>query len=109
MRHLKQASQPLGDTLDSTRRTFEDLERFFNAWAYNPSGPEEGNLFWTAWLNHNGNNIATLQDAQGPMVRGIVLQSCSRRCAPRSSRLRARSSGRSSGSRTRRRATSSAR
>ncbi len=76
IRHLKQASGPLGSTIDSTGRAFGDLERFFNAWAYNPAGPEEGYLFWTAWLNHNGNNVALLQDANGPLARGIVLQSC---------------------------------
>ena len=75
-RYLKQASEPLGSTIDSTQRTFGELERFFNAWAYNPAGPEEGYLFWTAWLNHNGNNVALLQDANGPLARGIVLQSC---------------------------------
>ncbi len=75
-RHLKQASQPLGSTIDSTADTFGEFERFFNAWAYNPAGPEEGYLFWTAWLNHNGNNVALLQDANGPLVRGIVMQSC---------------------------------
>ncbi len=76
IRHLKQASEPLGSTIDSTGRAFGELERFFNAWAYNPAGPEEGYLFWTAWLNHNGNNVALLQDANGPLARGIVLQSC---------------------------------
>ena len=76
IRHLKQASGPLGSTIDSTGRAFGDFERFFNAWAYNPAGPEEGYLFWTAWLNHNGNNVALLQDANGPIARGIVLQAC---------------------------------
>jgi len=77
IRHLKQAAGPLGGTLRATTSTFADLNRFFNAWAYNPpGGEEEGYLFWTAWLNHNGNNIALLQDAHGPLPRGIVLQSC---------------------------------
>ena len=76
LRHLKQAAEPLGGTVNATAGTFEELDQFFNAWAYNPPGKEEGYLFWTAWLNHNGNNIATLQDAHGPLPRGIVLQSC---------------------------------
>ena len=76
LRHLGQAAPPLGSTVDSTTKAFEDLNRFFNAWAYNPGGPQEGFLFWTAWLNHNANNTALLQDAHGALPRGIVLQSC---------------------------------
>jgi phospholipid/cholesterol/gamma-HCH transport system substrate-binding protein len=75
-RHLKQASQPLSQTVRGTTKTFGELERLFNAWAYNPAGSEEGYLFWTAWLNHNANNAGFFQDGQGPLPRGIVLQSC---------------------------------
>jgi phospholipid/cholesterol/gamma-HCH transport system substrate-binding protein len=74
--HLKQAAQPLADTTNSTTHTFADLNRFFNAWAYNPPGPQEGYLFWTAWLNHNTNNVALIQDAHGPLPRAVVMQSC---------------------------------
>jgi phospholipid/cholesterol/gamma-HCH transport system substrate-binding protein len=76
LRHIAQASDPLARTVSSTAGTFTDLNRLFNAWAYNPPGPEEGYLFWTAWLNHNANNAAFLQDAHGPLPRGIVLLSC---------------------------------
>jgi phospholipid/cholesterol/gamma-HCH transport system substrate-binding protein len=76
LRHVAQASGPLGDTVQATAGTFTDLNRLFNAWAYNPPGPEEGYLFWTAWLNHNANNAATLQDAHGPLLRGQPLLSC---------------------------------
>jgi phospholipid/cholesterol/gamma-HCH transport system substrate-binding protein len=77
VKHLKGASGPLGATIGATARSLTDLNRLFNAWAYNPSGAEDGYLFWTAWLNHNTNNIGLLQDAHGPLPRGIVLQSCS--------------------------------
>ena len=76
LRHLGQAAPPLGSTVESTTRSFEDLNRLFNAWAYNPDGPEEGYLFWTSWLNHNANNTALLQDANGALPRALVLQSC---------------------------------
>jgi phospholipid/cholesterol/gamma-HCH transport system substrate-binding protein len=76
LRHLSQGAEPLGKTVKATSRTFGDLNRLFNAWAYNPAGGEEGYLFWTAWLNHNANNAAFLQDAHGPLPRGLVLQSC---------------------------------
>mgnify|MGYP000209192834 CR=1 FL=1 len=76
LRTLKQGAEPLGKTVEASGRTFTDLNRFFNAWAYNPPGGEEGYLFWTAWLNHNSNNSVFIQDAQGPIVRGLVMQSC---------------------------------
>jgi phospholipid/cholesterol/gamma-HCH transport system substrate-binding protein len=76
LRHLKQGAEPLGKTVKSTSSTFAELNRLFNAWAYNPPGAEEGYLFWNAWLNHNANNTALLQDAHGPLPRGLVMQSC---------------------------------
>ena len=84
--------------------------RFFNAWAYNPPGPEEGYLFWTAWLNHNTNNIVPAPGRQRPAARaGSCCSHASPRSAPRSSRSRGRSSSRSSSSPTCRRARTSAR
>jgi phospholipid/cholesterol/gamma-HCH transport system substrate-binding protein len=76
IKHLRGASRSLGPTTKATNRTVTDLNRLFNAWAYNPPGTEEGFLFWTAWLNHNANNVGFLQDAHGPLPRGIVLLSC---------------------------------
>jgi len=76
LRHLAQGAEPLGSTVKSTNATVEDLNRLFNAWAYNPAGPQEGHLFWTAWLNHNANNTARLQDAHGALPRGVVMQAC---------------------------------
>jgi phospholipid/cholesterol/gamma-HCH transport system substrate-binding protein len=76
LRHLSQGAAPLGETVSKSARTFSELNRLFNAWAFNPAGTQEGYLFWTAWLNHNANNAAFLQDAHGPLPRGLVLQSC---------------------------------
>ncbi len=76
IRHLKQAADPLAKTAKGTAKTLSELNNLFNAWAYNPPGGEEGYLFWTAWLNHNANNAALIQDATSPLPRGVVLQSC---------------------------------
>ena len=76
VKHLQQASGPLAETGTATAKSLADINRLFNAWAYNPPGSEEGYLFWTAWLNHNANSTAQLQDAQGPLARAVVLQSC---------------------------------
>lgn len=75
VRHLKQAAGPLGKTTTSLAAGLSELNRLFNGLAYNPPGSNEGFLFWGAWLNHNTNNIF-LEDAQGPLRRGVVLQNC---------------------------------
>ena len=72
--HTKQAAGPLGATTRGLASSFGDLGRLFNALAYDPPGPQQSYLFWTAWLNHLANNFFSLQDAQGPLRRGVVLQ-----------------------------------
>jgi phospholipid/cholesterol/gamma-HCH transport system substrate-binding protein len=47
-----------------------------NLLAFNPSGSEEGFLFWASWGNHNRATQYAAQDAHGPIRRGIVLVSC---------------------------------
>ena len=56
--------------------TFNVLNAVFNLFAYNPSGKEEGFLFWQTWLNHAGATIFNTDDAHGPIRRGIVIVSC---------------------------------
>jgi phospholipid/cholesterol/gamma-HCH transport system substrate-binding protein len=77
VKHLKQASAPLAKTTKGLAGSFSDLNRLFNAFAYNPPGGDEGYLFWVAWLNHNTNGVLQFEDAHGPLARGSVLQSCS--------------------------------
>jgi phospholipid/cholesterol/gamma-HCH transport system substrate-binding protein len=75
--HLAQASQALGKATPGLKTGFTDLNSGLNALAYNPPGADEGFLFYVPWLNHNLNANYLLQDAYGPMRRGIVLVSCS--------------------------------
>jgi phospholipid/cholesterol/gamma-HCH transport system substrate-binding protein len=75
--HLKQASGPLVKTTKGLTSSFGELNRFFNALAYNPPGPaQEGYLFWASWLNHDTNALFFTQDAGGPLRHGLVLLSC---------------------------------
>lgn len=74
--HLKQAADPLADTTTGLANSLGDLNRVFNALAYEPPGPKEGYLFYLAWLNHNTNNMFYTQSADGPLRRGTILQSC---------------------------------
>ena len=82
----RQVRAPIHTTLDAANalskntppltKALGDLNRLFNALAYNPPGGEEGYLFWTAWLNHNGNGQFHFQDAESPLRPSLVLQSC---------------------------------
>jgi phospholipid/cholesterol/gamma-HCH transport system substrate-binding protein len=75
--HVAQISKALGIATPALKSGFTDLNSGLNALAFNPPGADEGYLFYVPWLNHNLNAGYTLQDAYGPMRRGIVLVSCS--------------------------------
>lgn len=77
VRHLTEASKALNKATPPLTASAKELNSLFNALAFNPSGTEEGYLFWSSWFAHNTNGLFTLQDAQGPLLRGLVLQSCS--------------------------------
>jgi phospholipid/cholesterol/gamma-HCH transport system substrate-binding protein len=74
--HVAQISQGLGVATPGLKTGFTDLNLGLNALAYNPPGSDEGFLFYVPWLNHNLNADYLLQDAYGPLRRGIVLASC---------------------------------
>jgi phospholipid/cholesterol/gamma-HCH transport system substrate-binding protein len=76
-KHLNGLANSLGPASKSLKTGFTDLNRFLNMLAYNPpGGGEEGYLFWLTWLNHNTNALFQVQDAMGPLRRGIILESC---------------------------------
>jgi phospholipid/cholesterol/gamma-HCH transport system substrate-binding protein len=75
--HVAQISQGLGVATPGLRTGFTNLNQGLNALAYNPPGTQEGFLFYVPWLNHNLNANYLLQDAYGPIRRGLVLESCS--------------------------------
>lgn len=76
VKHLRQATQGLGGTVPPLKTSVTRINEITNALAANPAGDEEGYLFFLAWLNHNTNNLFLLQDAQGPLRRGLVLLTC---------------------------------
>ena len=77
VRHVAQISQGLGLSTPGLKTGFTDLNTGLNALAFNPPGDQEGFLFYVPWLNHDLNATYALQDAYGPIRRGIVLESCS--------------------------------
>ena len=40
------------------------------------AGSEQGYLFWGSWLAHIADSLTNLQDAQGPIVRGLFMATC---------------------------------
>ena len=74
--HLKEATQGLAQTVPGLKTSFTDLNAGLNALTFNPSGDAESFFFHLPWLNHNISNLFLLQDAHGPLRRGIVLQTC---------------------------------
>jgi phospholipid/cholesterol/gamma-HCH transport system substrate-binding protein len=77
LRQVKRLGEPLADTSVQLSKSFKELNKFFNALAYNPPGSaDEGYLFWASWLNHNTNALWFTQDAGGPLRHGLVLLTC---------------------------------
>jgi phospholipid/cholesterol/gamma-HCH transport system substrate-binding protein len=75
-RHVEQAAGPLDQASKSLTSGLTELNDVFNALAFNPDGGQESYLFWAAWLNHNLNAVSFVQDANGPIPRGLVMVTC---------------------------------
>jgi phospholipid/cholesterol/gamma-HCH transport system substrate-binding protein len=52
------------------------LNDLFNTLAYTAKG-QQSYLFWGSWLSHIAASLTDQQDAQGPIVRGVLMASCS--------------------------------
>jgi phospholipid/cholesterol/gamma-HCH transport system substrate-binding protein len=77
VRELRVAAHNLAPLTPHLTNTFKVVNSLVNELAYNPPGPEEGYLFWNAWLAHNATSIFSTQDAHGPIRRGLIVTSCS--------------------------------
>jgi phospholipid/cholesterol/gamma-HCH transport system substrate-binding protein len=75
-RALRPAATKLAQATPPLTRSVKVLNTLFNTLAYQPSGGEQGYLFWGSWLAHIANSLTDLQDAQGPTVRGIFMATC---------------------------------
>lgn len=74
---LAQTSKAASVTTTQFKGVFTEFNTLFNLLAYNPPGDsQEGFLFWAPWAAHNANSSMNLQDAQGPIRRGISTLSC---------------------------------
>ena len=76
VRHLTEAAGELNRATPALRQSFSELNRLFNVLSFTPPGAEEGTLFWASWFALNANGLFSFQDAHGPFLRGLVMQSC---------------------------------
>ncbi|HVT00012.1 MAG TPA: MlaD family protein [Solirubrobacterales bacterium] len=80
IRPLLSAANKGSGALEKTVRNFGNslggLNSFFNELAYKPKGSGQSYLFYLPWANHNLNNAFSLQDSNGPVLRGLLGISC---------------------------------
>ena len=83
---LRLAAKGTAQAMPDLRRSFGELNRFFNIGAYNPGGAEgldgksiseqrqrqEGFLYWLAWVSQNGSSLFSSADGQGPWRRVTI-------------------------------------
>lgn len=83
---LRLAARGTAKATPDLRRSFGELNRFFNIGAYNPGGAEgldglsvsqqrqrqEGFLYWLAWVSQNGSSLFSSADGQGPWRRVTI-------------------------------------
>lgn len=83
-RPLARESQPLLEQLNPTAAGFASLtpnatrattsfNKLLNIVAYNPSGSEEGYLYWLSWFNHLSASAFNRADANGVIQAGAIL------------------------------------
>lgn len=73
--HAAEGATPLSKTVRNFGNGLGGFNSFLNELAYKPKG-KESFLFYLPWLNHNFNASFNLQDAGGPLLRGLVLITC---------------------------------
>jgi phospholipid/cholesterol/gamma-HCH transport system substrate-binding protein len=83
-RDLAPAARGLARTFPELERNAQVLNHFGNMLANNPSGRqapdvagrEEGYLFWLAWVTHQGANLQSIDDANGPLRPIFLTGTC---------------------------------
>ena len=74
--HSAEAAEPFEKTVRSFGNSLTGFNSFLNELAYKPKGSRESYLFYLPWLNHDFNASFNTADAGGPILRSLVLISC---------------------------------
>jgi phospholipid/cholesterol/gamma-HCH transport system substrate-binding protein len=73
---LKPAATQLAKSTPPLTKAFSVLNTLFNTLAYAPGHGTQGYLYWGSWLAHNADELARLQDANGPTLQGVFMGTC---------------------------------
>jgi len=76
LEHGAEAAKPFEKTVRSFGNSLGGFNSFLNELSYKPKGSKESFLFYLPWLNHDFNAAFTLQDANGPALRGLLTITC---------------------------------
>lgn len=76
LKHGAETAKPFEQTVRNFGNSLGGFNSFLNELSYDPKGSAESYLFYLPWLNHVYNASYTLQDAHGPVQRGLVMFSC---------------------------------
>ncbi|MEX0993425.1 MAG: hypothetical protein WDZ37_05450, partial [Solirubrobacterales bacterium] len=76
IKDLKPAARDFSIVTPRLETTFGIINNVLNAFAYDPSGDDSSYLFWALWLNHIGASAFGIQDAHGPLLRGVIISDC---------------------------------
>src|SRR5262249_44842317 len=71
-----EAAKPFEKTVRSFGNSLGGFNSFLNELSYKPKGSKQSFLFYLPWLNHDFNNAFNLEDAGGPILRGMTMTSC---------------------------------
>jgi phospholipid/cholesterol/gamma-HCH transport system substrate-binding protein len=74
--HGAEAAQPFEKTVRNFGNSLRGFNSFLNELSYDPKGSAESYLFYLPWVNHDYNASFNLQDANGPVQRGLVMVTC---------------------------------
>ncbi len=74
--HGAEAAKPFEKTVRSFGNSLGGFNSFLNELSYKPKGSKQSFLFYLPWLNHDFNNAFNIEDAGGPILRGMTLISC---------------------------------
>ena len=71
-----EAALDLASAVPSLSRSVAVVNSLLDELAFEPGGNQQSYLFWGAWLAHILNSLTSIQDAQGPIVRGQFEATC---------------------------------
>jgi len=74
--HASEGAEPFKKTVKNFGTSLGAFNSFLNELAYKPKGSKQSALFYLPWLNHNFNAAFNLEDGGGPVLRSMVLISC---------------------------------